>query len=100
MISRPSYREMHLSSWPSDDSCLNAVIDRLRAACPSHDTQTHLLHLASDGEILPHVDNLEASGSWILGVSLGNTRTLRMHPPDGGEPVDICLPSGSLYIQR
>jgi alkylated DNA repair protein alkB family protein 7 len=97
---RNRYREMHLASWPSGNSRLDAVVDRLQAACPTKDTQTHLLHLASDGEIFPHVDNLEASGSWILGVSLGSMRVLRMHPPDGRDSVNVELPPGSLYIQK
>jgi hypothetical protein len=50
---------------------------------------------------MPHVDNVGASGSWILGVSLGGVRTLRLQQLDApGEPVDVVLPSGSLYIQR
>jgi len=63
--------------------------------------QTHLLHLASHGEILPHVDNVFASGSWILGVSLGAARILRMeHVEDENDCFDVLLPSGSVYVQR
>jgi alkylated DNA repair protein alkB family protein 7 len=77
------------------------VVKRIEAVCPTKDLQTHLLHLASDGEILPHIDNLEASGSWILGVTLGGTRMLRLHHPDTAEGVvDVSLPPGSLYIQK
>lgn len=94
---------MRLSSWPeSDIRGLTSVLDRLRALYPSKDTQTHLLHLASSGEILPHIDNVSASGAWILGVSLGATRTLRMESrgPAESECLDILLPSGSIYLQR
>ncbi|KAH0830450.1 hypothetical protein J3R83DRAFT_1847, partial [Lanmaoa asiatica] len=97
------YREMRLPSWPeSEPRGLTPVFDRLRALYPSKDTQTHLLHLASSGEILPHVDNASASGEWILGVSLGATRTLRMESPSPteSESFDLVLPSGSVYLQR
>ncbi|KAH8106766.1 hypothetical protein BXZ70DRAFT_914975 [Cristinia sonorae] len=95
-----NFREMHVSTWP-DLPELEPLLDRLRALHPQEPTQTHILHLASDGEILPHVDNVEASGSWILGVSLGATRTMRLR--DTQDPQDIfefALPSGSVYLQR
>ncbi|KAI9569529.1 hypothetical protein HD554DRAFT_2020278 [Boletus coccyginus] len=98
-----NYREMCLASWPeSEFHGLTPVLDRLRAIYPSRNTQTHLLHLASSGEILPHIDNTSASGKWILGVSLGATRILRMEPPSSAESesFDVPLPSGSVYLQR
>lgn len=96
------YREMHLSSWPEDqDPGLSLVLARLRGLYPTSDIQTHLLHLSSTGEILGHVDNIEASGTWILGVSLGASRVLRMesvsYPEDSFE---VLLQSGSVYLQR
>jgi alkylated DNA repair protein alkB family protein 7 len=97
------YREMHISSWPeSQVHGLTSVLDRLRALYPSPDIQTHLLHLSSSGEILPHTDNVYASGVWIMGVSLGATRMLRMASTNIAAPkmFDIMLPSGSVYLQR
>lgn len=67
---------------------------------PPVGTSTHVLHLAPHGDILPHVDNLEASGSVIVGVSLGAERTLRLKEKDGERGWDVRLPSGSLYLQR
>ncbi|GFZ43344.1 hypothetical protein JCM24511_01064 [Saitozyma sp. JCM 24511] len=83
------------------------------AELPPRNTSTHLLHLAPHGEILPHVDNLEASGSVIVGVSLGSERVLRLRAK-GDAPAaatggvaakaaggwDVRLPSGSVYLQR
>lgn len=94
---------MRLASWPESElRGLTPVLDRLRALYPSKNTQSHLLHLASSGEILPHIDNISASGNWILGVSLGATRVLRMESPSvtESESLDIPLPSGSVYLQR
>lgn len=98
-----NYREMHLSSWPPDTEFpgLSAALQRIRSLYPSGDTQTHLLHLSSEGEILPHIDNISASGTWILGVSLGAERVMRLeHIQSGAPPIDIVLPSGSVYIQK
>lgn len=78
-----------------------------RPSLPPAGTLTHILHLAPMGAILPHVDNLEASGRVILGVSLGAERTLRLRRKFGdgeqgteGEGWDVRLGSGSVYIQR
>src|SRR5882724_2218505 len=90
------FREAHITSWPSN-SALDHVLLRLRSLLPYGDIQTHLLHLASNGEILPHVDNVEASGSWIAAVSVGGERILKM---EGPKIFEILLPSGSAYIQK
>jgi alkylated DNA repair protein alkB homolog 7 len=118
------YREMHVSAWPEGLDGLSDVLGRLLQLCPTREVQTHVLHLASYGDILPHVgkeltghasqpvltilptDNLEASGSFIMGVSLGDERILRMQPtqdesqPSIPAPFDLLLPSGSVYLQR
>lgn len=43
---------MHVSSWSQDSLELRPLLDRLLSVHPLAETQTHLLHLASDGEIL------------------------------------------------
>lgn len=94
------YREMHLASWPEDEFAgLTTVLRRLYGLCPSQDVQTHLLHLASRGYILPHVDNINASGSWILGVSIGDQRLLRLESVGNNTSFELLLPSGSVYLQ-
>ena len=41
------------------------------------------------------------SRSWILGVSLGDARTLRLERREGPPDVhELALPSGSVYVQR
>ena len=49
------YREMHVTSWPDDMPEVLPLLDRLKKIHPNQDTQTHILHLASDGEILVRV---------------------------------------------
>ncbi|KAG1835656.1 hypothetical protein EV424DRAFT_1468114 [Suillus variegatus] len=95
------YREMHLSSWPEDQNPgLSFILARLQGLYPTSNVQTHLLHLSSVGEILEHVDNIEASGTWILGVSLGAARVLRMvSTSNPKESFEVLLPSGSVYLQ-
>lgn len=110
------YREMTVSSWPEVASAgLPPILARLYRLVDTQSTpgdasgivtpptvQTHVLHLASSGLILPHVDNVEASGSVIAGVSLGDTRVLRMSraTEEGDATFDVLLESGSVYVQR
>lgn len=93
---------MHLSSWPvAEFEGLQPILERLNSLCPTPDVQTHLLHLASYGEIFPHIDNVDASGSWILGVSLGAERILCMRKADNqNETQCLTLQSGSVYLQQ
>lgn len=123
---------MHLNSWPPDEAAslpnipnaprLSCIIAHLQNLFVSHlpdgtfnlrqegnesaHIQTHLLHLGTSGAIGPHVDNIDASGSIIMGVSLGSPRIMRMtrthnrertHLPDA---FDVLLLPGSVYVQR
>ncbi|KAI6043134.1 hypothetical protein EDC04DRAFT_2866489 [Pisolithus marmoratus] len=97
------YREMHLSSWGELQTLdLSRILNRLHTLYPSENTQTHILHLASEGEILPHIDNVLSSGTWILAVSLGAARVLHMEEANTHAPrkFDVLLTSGSVYLQR
>jgi alkylated DNA repair protein alkB homolog 7 len=74
-------------------------VNKLRLLFPPIPLQFQALHLSGKGEILPHIDNVDASGSTIMGVSLGAARVLRLE--DGhGTVWDQTLEPGSCYIQR
>lgn len=67
---------------------------------PPAETSTHVLHLSPHGAILPHVDNIDASGGTIVGASLGAARVLRLEHQEDGSGWDVLLPSGSVYVQK
>ncbi|KAN0123827.1 hypothetical protein V8E52_002317 [Russula decolorans] len=101
------FREMRVSTWDEEkDPVVKSALGRLETLYPdANNTQTHILHLSANGEIHPHVDNVGASGSWILGVSLGSERMLRMEPVEDVDGIlnrtfDVSLSSGSVYIQK
>ena len=74
---------------------------RLRNLLGQDDSErasTHLLHLAPEGRIDAHVDNISASGRMIVGVSLGAERVMRLEKQGAG--FDVLLPSGSVYFQQ
>jgi len=102
------FRETQITQWPtSSPPLLASILSRMRSTLFPHvsagQIQTHLLHLAADGEIFPHVDNIEASGGTIVGISLGGERVVRfsrVKDENKGEGFDVLLPSGSAYVQR
>ncbi|GAA5970397.1 hypothetical protein JCM11641_001694 [Rhodosporidiobolus odoratus] len=74
---------------------------------PSH-LIMHLLHLSSNGAIYPHVDNVEAFGRSIVGVSLGSERVMRFkqvsEPQEGTSKAgpsdfEVLVEPGSAYVQ-
>lgn len=112
------YREtlVRPSHFPSDSPDLASILSRFYALIPPPPSSPvlppsadppphvllHLLHLASNGAIYPHVDNREASGGIIVGLSLKSSRVMRFAPVEGGEgePFEVLLEPGSAYIQR
>lgn len=102
------YRETLLSSLPPDSNDEQvSLMKRLYSLLPvpppmdkipPPSTTTHLLHLAPHGQILPHVDNVDASGSVIIGLSLGAERILRLESQ--GHGWEVLLKSGSVYRQK
>jgi alkylated DNA repair protein alkB family protein 7 len=108
------YRETTISSLPPSTSHPNLprLLNRAFALLPGSpqidqevlppSTITHLLHLAPSGRILGHVDNLEASGSVIMGVCLGADRILRLSRKTGAgvEGWDVLLQNGTAYLQK
>jgi alkylated DNA repair protein alkB family protein 7 len=127
------YREATVSSWPepkhSTREELERVLAKIYGVFPAESDEgaepntdgldtppriiAHALHLASNGYIDPHVDNVEASGSVIAGVSLGSERVMHMQAVEdaskdagGGTRKEIdgafsfLLSPGSLYLQR
>lgn len=93
-----------VTPWPpGQDPLLSPILDRIHSLLPipKDRIQTHLLHLSSQGHIMPHIDHKEASGSLIAGVSLGAERILRMeNTEDDRDSFELLLPSGSVYLQR
>ncbi|OXG21033.1 hypothetical protein C366_01586 [Cryptococcus neoformans Tu401-1] len=103
----PALRRIYSLFFSSLPPLPHPTTQTTHPSLPPAGTLTHILHLAPMGAILPHVDNLEASGRVILGVSLGAERTLRLRRKFGdgeqgtdGEGWDVRLGSGSVYIQR
>ncbi|GJN94690.1 hypothetical protein Rhopal_007781-T1 [Rhodotorula paludigena] len=130
------WRDVAPPAGGGERSALDAVLDKVYALVPAPPTTTtttttatppprapaasppphlimHLLHLASTGSIAPHVDNLDAFGRTIVGVSLGGARVMRFErvsagagkgerEREGGEGpdrFDVLLEPGSAYIQ-
>jgi len=65
--------------------------------------EVHVLELAADGEIDPHVENTSFLGDALGGISLVSSCVMRLQEGDGHEnvgasTVDLLLPPRSLYV--
>lgn len=58
----------------------------------------HILDLAAEGVIGPHVDHVEYSGRYIVGLSLLSDCVLTMHRESDGVTAEYHLPRRSLYV--
>ncbi|EJT45496.1 hypothetical protein A1Q1_06047 [Trichosporon asahii var. asahii CBS 2479] len=103
------YREALISNYPpvaGDVSWLSRLYQLVPGLegttdVPPPNSSTHALHLSPEGEILAHVDNVEASGQTIVGASLGAARILRLEDKeDKQHGWDVLMPSGSVYMQK
>ena len=61
----------------------------------------HVLDLAREGEIKPHVDSVKFCGDTIAGLSLLSSSVMRLiHEQDPNEIIDVKLNRRSLYIMK
>lgn len=98
------YRELLWRKSPSENSteqlALQDVVERIKQECTSIDpalqwTLPHILDLAAEGQIKPHIDS--SCGSVIACVSLLSPAVLIFRK---GEQVhSVLVPENSLYIQ-
>lgn len=76
------------------------AVTRIKQLMPDVRWQTpHILQLAADGEILPHIDNIAASGKIICGLCLESPRICHFASDKYGEFM-VMLPPKTLYIQQ
>lgn len=92
-----NYREYlasNLSQLPRVNELMNRVSDFMMG---KEILPVHILELRHDGKILPHIDNIEYSGSIIAGLSLQRDSILTLS--DSVESESILLPRRSFYRQ-
>lgn len=96
------YRETERLHWnPQNTGILQRVRD---VAFPPGTPQlslVHVLDLAEDGVIKPHIDSVRFCGNTIAGLSLLSDSVMRLvHEKDKAQVVDILLKRRSLYIMK
>jgi hypothetical protein len=58
----------------------------------------HVLDVKKEGEIGHHIDNTEAFGCTIAGISLLSDSVMTMENKETGSIIELYLPMKSLYI--
>ncbi|KAL7750607.1 hypothetical protein RI367_003949 [Sorochytrium milnesiophthora] len=104
------YRESSVSDWQAlaadDDarSRVKSILAAVYAHLPPNNAwlSEHVLELASDGFIAPHVDHLQASGDTVAALSLISPTPVVFRHKDGDPDLQFALLAEprSLYIQR
>lgn len=102
-----AYRETEKSSWnPQNQEIINRIrnfvfnegLDNVERKPLAH---VHVLDLAKEGEIKPHVDSVKFCGDTIAGLSLLSPSVMRLvHEKDSNEIIDVKLEQRSLYIMK
>jgi len=96
------YRETERSAWNENNS---KIIEKIRKAAFRDDVgqlqHVHILDLAKDGFIKPHVDSVKFCGDTIAGLSLLSDCVMRLtNETDKNLSFDILLKRRSLYIMK
>ena len=97
-----NYREIERRSWSPESL---EIINRIRETVfhPEDELMpaTHVLDIDSNGEILPHVDNVKFVGRALAGLSLLSDAVMRFEKCESqNEVIDVFLPRRSLYIME
>ena len=102
-----SYREIEKSNWndKSNEKLVHQIRDFVFPPDESRDDITpplklvHVLDLAAEGEIKPHVDAIRFCGKRLAGLSLMSDSVMRLvSVSDSSKFADLYLPRRSLYI--
>ncbi|XP_032787401.2 alpha-ketoglutarate-dependent dioxygenase alkB homolog 7, mitochondrial [Daphnia magna] len=94
------YRETEKPTW---NEVNNNVINRLRSFAFSTTTMqhVHVLDLAENGHIKPHLDSIKFCGNTISGISLLSPSIMRLiHIQRPEIFAKVLLPRRSLYIMK
>ncbi|CAF0834578.1 unnamed protein product [Adineta ricciae] len=96
------YREAEKTEWTQENQ---QVLSRIRQFAFDDPTQTlvhvHVLDIAKDGYIKPHIDAIRYCGTTIAGLSFLSTSVMRLvHKDDKSMTVDLLLKPKSLYILK
>ena len=97
-----NFREIERRLWsPESLKILNRIRETVFLPEDELMPATHVLDIDSNGEILPHVDNVKFVGRALAGLSLLSDAVMRFEKCETkNEVFDIFLPRRSLYIME
>lgn len=95
------FRETEKSHWNECNMEIMGRIQQLAFHKKDAIPATHVLDLAENGYIKPHIDSVKFCGSKIAGLNLLSDSVMRFRPDgDSENHIDVLLPRLSLYIMR
>lgn len=95
------FRETERSRWGKASSNILSRMHQYAFCTGEQLPQVHVLDLAKDGVIKPHVDSVRFCGSIICGLCLLSDAVMRLvHVQNKDQVVDIFLQRRSLYVMK
>ncbi|KAH9103638.1 hypothetical protein AeMF1_020094 [Aphanomyces euteiches] len=97
-----NFKEMETVKWSSE---AQQVLARVRALpiIPQdleYFPAVHVIDLAEEGYIKPHVDSIKFSGQIVAGLNLLSPAVMRFQEENGESRIDLKLPRRSFYCMR
>ncbi|CDW52377.1 alpha ketoglutarate dependent [Trichuris trichiura] len=97
-----NYREIEKTCWEAKNKAIINRVRRFAFANESDDQRSvHVLDLAKDGVVKPHVDSTRYCGDIIAGLNLMSDVVLRLrrcHRPE--QAVDVLVKRRDLYVMK
>ncbi|CAI5732932.1 unnamed protein product [Hyaloperonospora brassicae] len=94
------FKEMERSRWSAETL---RILQKVREAAVlpqelNYFPAVHVIELAEDGYIRPHVDSVKFSGRVVAGLSLLSPSIMRFQEEHGDSVIDAYLPRRSMYM--
>ena len=97
-----NYRELQRSNWNRENQLIiSRIVDTAFEPQDKVLSNVHILDLAEDGVIKPHIDSVRFCGRTIAGLSLLTDSVMRLtHHQEPAIVADLLLKRRSLYIMK
>ncbi|OQR84536.1 hypothetical protein ACHHYP_13284 [Achlya hypogyna] len=94
-----NFKEMETSKWTAEAKQILAHLRSLPVMPPqlSYFPTVHVIDLAEEGYIKPHVDSIKFSGQIVAGISLLSPCVMRFQEEHGPSRLDVHLRRRSFY---
>ncbi|ETV94055.1 hypothetical protein H310_12089 [Aphanomyces invadans] len=97
-----NFKEMETIKWSQEAADILARVRKLPILPQDLEyfPAVHVIDLAAEGYIKPHVDSIKFSGQVVAGLNLLSPAVMRFQEEHGDSRLDLFLPRRSFYCMR